>query len=145
MNWNYVIAAIIGILIYQVITLIVFIITKENEYAVVITSMLVPFGLWMFVIAPIVSKLWLAWCRKYLNEYRICYRRSDGTIDDDLDRFYATDKAVASFTQDETQKYFIRKTKEGKDFTSAPFTSRIYKGQQHFRGRDMNTLKPQQV
>ena len=144
MNWNYVITAIVGILIYQVITLIVFIITKEDEYAVVVTSMLVPFGLWKFVIAPIVSALWLAWCRKYLNQSRLYWHRTDGTIDGELDAFYATDKAVAGLTQDESQRYFIKKTKEGKDFKSAPFASKIYKGQQNFKGWDMNKFKPQQ-
>lgn len=136
---NYIIAGIIGIVIYQIICMIVYIATKENDDVMSTMAMLIPFVVWSGI-AAIMRKIVLIWCRKNLNVYRCCWIKNDGTIGEDA-KWYATNKAVANLTQDETQTYFIKKVSDCKNLKSIPYKSDIYKGQSSFGLWDMNKFK----
>lgn len=137
---NYIIAGMIGIVIYQIIAMIVYIITNENDNIMSIMGMLVPYAVWC-CIAPIIRKVYLIWCRRNLNGYRFCWVKEDGTIAGDIQTFYATDKVMKNFTQDENSRYFIKMVSTGKSFKSWPYKRDIYKGQPHFKGWDMSKFK----
>ena len=138
--FNYIIAGLIGIIIYQIVAMVVYVATNEDDNIMSIMGMLVPYGIWCCIV-PIIRKVYLLWCKKNLKGYRFCWRKEDGTIDGDLHTFYATDKMVKSFSQDEKNCYFIKMVSTGKSFKSWPYKDDIYKGQSHFRGWDMSKFK----
>ena len=135
---NYIIAGLIGIVIYQLVCMIVYITTNENDNVMGIMGMLIPFCIWNYCIGPIVAKIWLAWCRRHLNAYRCYYRTSKGELDWYFHAFYATDKAVVGLIQDETQSHFVKKVADGRELKSIPYKGDIYKGQAKFKGWDMD-------
>jgi hypothetical protein len=142
MIWNYVIAAIVGIIIYQVIVMIVYAASNENDEIAITTAILLPLGLWNYIIIPIVRKIWFAWSKKHLNGYQCYCRDENGEARVAYwDIFCATDKHAAELVQDETQPYFVKKVRDGKDFKSAPNTRIVYKGQDDFLGWDMSQFK----
>ena len=67
---NYIIAGVIGIIIYQIICMIVYIITNEDDNVMSIMGMLVPFAIWMYIFQPIIYKIVLTYYRKNYNCYR---------------------------------------------------------------------------
>lgn len=135
---NYILAGLIGIVIYQLVCMIVYVVTNENDNVMAIMGMLIPFCVWNYCIGPIVAKIYLAWCRRHLNAYRCYYRTSKGELDGYFHVLYATDKAVANLIQDETQPYFVKKVAEGKELKSTPYKGDIYKGQSKFKGYEMD-------
>lgn len=137
---NYIIAGIIGIVIYQIICMIVYIVTNEDDNIMSIMAMLIPFVVWQYGIAAIMRKIILIWCRRNLNVYRCCWIKDDGTVGQDR-KWYATNKTVANLTQDETRPYFIKKISDCKSLKSIPYKSEIYKGQSSFELWDMNKFK----
>jgi hypothetical protein len=137
---NYFIAGIIAVIIYQVITLIVYLLSGEKEEALVITAILVPFGVFSLV-APLYKIIRLVYYRKNYNFYRFCYTNKDGTKDKTLGSFAAKTKDIEKFSQNENDKYYIELIRQGKDFKSAPYKNQVYKGQEHFMGWDMNKFK----
>lgn len=138
---NYIIAGIVGIVIYQIICMTVYIFTNENDNVMAIMGMLIPFVIWNYLIYPIVYKIVLAYYRKNYNCYRFCYTKKDGTKDRTLDTFYATEKDIKNFSKNESDKYYIEFVKSGKDFKSIPYKSCVYKGQENFQGWEMNKFK----
>lgn len=137
---NYIIAGIIGIIIYQIICMIVYIATSENDDVMSVMAMLIPYVVWQYGIAPIMRKIVLIWCRRNLNIYRCCWIKDDGTVGQDR-KWYATNKAVSNLTQDETKTYFIKKVSDCKNLKSIPYKGDIYKGQSSFGFWDMNRFK----
>ena len=135
---NYIIAGLIGIILYQTISMIVYIITKENEYVLSVMATLVPFSVWNYILRPIIYKIALSWCRKNLNAYRFYWRKGDKIEDGALSKWYATDKNVKNLIQDETKPYFIKKVSDCKNIKSIPYKQDVYKGQPNFKGWDMN-------
>lgn len=135
---NYILAGLIGIVIYQLVCMIVYVVTNENDNVMATMGIFVPFCIWNYCIGPIVAKIWLAWCQRHLNAYRCYYYTSKGELDCYFHAFYATDKAVAGLIQDETQPYFVKKVAEGKELKSIPYKHDIYKGQSKFKGWDMD-------
>lgn len=138
---NYIIAGIIGIIIYQIICMIVYIITNEDDNVMSIMGMLVPFAIWSYAIQPIVYKLVLSYYRKNYNCYRFCYTRIDGTKDKSINVFYANAKNIKDFSQNENDENYIELVRNGKDFKSVPYNGEIYKGQEKFNGWDTSLFK----
>lgn len=137
---NYFIVGIIAIIIYQVITLIIYLVSGEKEESLVIVATLVPFGV-LLLIAPLYKIIRLAYYRKNYNCYRFCYTRKDGKKDKTLDTFVAKPKDVVNFSRSQNDKYYIELVRYGEDFKSAPYKSEVYKGQEHFMGWDTNKFK----
>lgn len=138
---NYIIAGIIGIVVYQIICMLVYIFTNENDNVMSIMGMLVPFAIWNYLIRPIIYKIVLTYYRKNYNCYRFCYTKTDGTKDKTLGSFYANTKNIKDFSQNENDEYYIELVRNGKDFKSIPYGCEIYKGQENFRGWEMSKFK----
>lgn len=138
---NYIIAGFIGIIIYQIICMIVYIVTNENDTVMSIMGMLIPFAVWSYLIQPIIYKIVLTYYRKNYNYYRFCYTKSDGSKDKSCRTFYAHVKTVKDFSQNENDKYYIELVRSGKDFKSVPYGCEIYKGQDSFNDWNMNLFK----
>ena len=141
MALNYIIASIVGIIIYQIICMIVYIITNEDDNVMSIMGMLVPFVVWSYAIQPIVYKLALSYYRKNYNCYRFCYTMQDGTKDKALGIFYANAKNIKDISQNKNDKYYVELIRSGKDFKSIPYKGDVYKNQENFKGWDMNLFK----
>ena len=138
---NYIIASIVGIIIYQIICMVVYIATNEDDNIMAIMGMLVPFAIWNYLIRPIIYKTVLIYYRKNYNCYRFCYTRIDGAKDKSLSVFYAKPKDLKEFSQNENDEYYIELIRNGKEFKSVPYKSEIYKGQETFEGWNMNLFK----
>ena len=138
---NYIIAGIIGIVIYQIICMIVYIITNEDDNVMSIMGILVPFVIWSCAIRPIVYNLVLSYYRKNYNCYRFCYTTQNGTKDKTLGIFYANAKNMKDISQNEKDKYYVELVKNGKNFKSIPYKGDVYKNQERFKGLDMNLFK----
>ena len=135
---KYILAGVIGIVIYQLVCMIVYVATNEDDNIMAIMGMFIPFCVWNYCIGPIVVKIYFAWCKRYLNVYRCYYRTSKGELDCYFYPLYATDKMVARLVQDETQSYFVKKVADGRELKSIPHKQDIYKGQDKFKGWDMD-------
>lgn len=138
---NYIIAGVIGIIIYQIICMLVYIFTNEDDNVMSIMGMLIPFAIWNYLIRPIIYKIVLTYYRKNYNCYRFCYTQIDGTKDKCLGTFYANIKNIKDFSQNENDKYYIELIRNGNDFKSVPYKSDVYKGQENFKGWEMNLFK----
>ena len=138
---NYIIAGLIGIVIYQLICMVVYIITSEDDNIMATMGMLIPFAIWNYLIRPVIYKVVLTYYRKNYNCYRFCYTKADGTKDKYLSTFYASIKNIKDFSQNENDKYYIELIKNGKDFKSVPYKGDVYKGQESFQGWNMNLFK----
>lgn len=138
---GYILAGLIGIVIYQLVCMIVYVVTTEDDNIMAIMGMCIPLCVWNYCIGPIFAKIYLAWCRRSLNVYRCYYRTSKGELDCHFHPLYATDKVVANLIQDETQPYFVKKVADGKELKSIPYKGDIYKGQPKFKGWDMEKFK----
>ena len=138
---KYIIAGVIGIVMYQLICMIVYVITNEDDNVMATMGTFIPLCMWNYCIGPIAAKIYLAWCRKHLNVYRCYYRTSKGELDCHLHPLYTTNKVAANLIQDETQPYFVKKVAEGRELNSIPYKGDIYKGQSEFKGWDMAKFK----
>ena len=141
---NYILAGLIGIVIYQLICMIVYVVTNENDNVMSIMGMLIPLAIWNYLIGPVIYKIVLIYYRKNYNCYRFCYTKQDGTKDKDLCVFYANAKNIKSLSQNENDQYYVELVKKGKSFKSIPYGCEIYKGQEHFKGWDMDKFKKSQ-
>lgn len=138
---NYIIAGIIGIIIYQIICMLVYIFTNEDDNVMSIMGMLIPFAIWNYLIRPVIYKIVLTYYRKNYNGYRFCYTRIDGTKDKSINVFYANAKNIKDFSQNENDENYIELVRSGKDFKSVPYKGEIYKGQDEFNGWDTSLFK----
>ena len=138
---NYIIAGIIGIIIYQIICMLVYIFTNEDDNVMSIMGMLIPFAIWNYLIRPVIYKIVLTYYRKNYNGYRFCYTKTDGTKDEFLGTFYSNMKNIKDFSQNENDKYYIELIRNGKDFKSGPYKGDIYKRQEYFKGWEMKLFK----
>lgn len=141
MTLNYIVASIIGIIIYQIVCMIVYIVTKENDNVMSIMGMLIPFVIWNYLMRPIIYQIVLAYYRRNYNCYRFCFTKQDGTKDKALGIFYANAKNIKDISQNEKDKYYVELIRNGKDFKSIPYKSDVYKNQERFKGLDMNLFK----
>jgi len=137
---NYIIAGLIGIILYQTISMIVYIITKENDDVLSVMVMIIPFSVW-YIVRPIIHSIALSWCRKNLNAYCFYQKTEDGIEHCSSPKWYATNRNVKGLTQDETKPYFIKKVSDCKNIKSTPHKQDMYKGQPKFKGWDMSKFK----
>ena len=63
----YILAGIIGIIVYQFICMLVYIFTNENDDIMSIIGMLVPFAIWNYLFRPVTYKIVLMYYRKNYN------------------------------------------------------------------------------
>lgn len=127
---NYIIAALIGILVWQIIGLITYEASGENEDALI----------WVFCVPALIlniigwcyNKLRFVWCKKNLNGYIFYW---NGTSM--LSQAYMTDKQAEKLYHEGESNCYIKKYSDGRNWKSAPHKGDIYKGQENFRGIDM--------
>ena len=131
---EYFITAIITIIIWQIFVFIVYFVTTDDTVSSVL-GMLIPFCVVMGIL-NFCEKLYLSWCKKHLNLYRIFYRENGEIIEDAV--FYASNECAEKFTQDDKSDYFIRIIINGKDFKFSPPKSSIYRGEEYFAGWEMD-------
>lgn len=127
---NYIISTVIGIIVWQVICTIVYLLSKENDEVLVWTALLVPAAIISFF-GWIYRKIRFAWCKNNLNGY-ILYCNGVGMF-----QAYMTDKEAENLYHEGENNYYIKKFSEGSNWKSAPYKGEIYKGQENFRGLDM--------
>lgn len=137
---NYIIAGIVAIVIYQIITFVIYLISGENEEVLGAIATFVPFVVFL-LFASIYKKIRLVYYRRNYNAYRFCYTTSNGMKDKSLGMFFARPKDLTEFVQDENSKYYIELYRNGKDFKSAPYKSQVYRGQKHLQGWSMDLFK----
>lgn len=128
---NYIIAALIGIVVWQIIGLIVYEASGEKEEVLA----------WVILFIPVIicnglgyiyRKLYFAWCKNNLNGY-ILYCNGVSVFS----QVYMTDKEAEKLYHEGENNYYIKKYSEGHNWKSAPYKGDIYKGQERFRGIDM--------
>lgn len=127
---NYIISAVIGIIAWQIICTIVYLISKENDKVLVWTALLVPVTFISFF-GWIYRKIRLVWCKKNLNGY-ILYSNGVGMF-----QAYMTDKEAEKLYHEGESDFYIKKFSEGRTWKSAPYKGQIYKGQEEFHGLGM--------
>lgn len=129
---NYIIAALIGIVVWQIIGLIVYEASGEKEEVFA----------WVILFIPVIicnglgyiyRKLYFVWCKNNLNGY-ILYCNGVRVF---LSQVYMTDKEAEKLYHEGENNYYIKKYSEGHIWKSAPHKGEIYKGQEKFRGLDM--------
>lgn len=129
---NYIIAGLIGIVMWQIIGLIVYEASGEKEEILA----------WVILFVPVIicnglgyiyRKLYFVWCKNKLNGY-ILYCNGVGVF---LSQIYMTDKEAEKLYHESESNYYIKKYSEGRTWKSAPYKGDIYKGQEKFRGIDM--------
>lgn len=128
---NYIIAALIGIVVWQIIGLIVYEASGEKEEVLA----------WVILFIPVIicnglgyiyRKLYFAWCKNNLNGY-ILYCNGVSVFS----QVYMTDKEAEKLYHEGESESYIKKVSEGRNWKSAPYKGDIYKGQERFRGFDM--------
>ena len=127
---GYIIAGLIGILAWQIIGIIIYEASGENEDALVYI-LCVPV-LILNIIGWCYKKLRFAWCKKNLNGYILYWSGISG-----LSQVYMTDKQAEKLYHEGESSCYIKKYSEGRNWKSAPYKDEIYKGQEKFRGIDM--------
>ena len=137
----YILAGIMGIIVYQFICMLVYIFTNENDDIMAIMGMLVPFAIWNYLFRPVMYKIVLMYYRKNYNGYRFCYTTKDGRKDTHLSTFYAKTKDMKKFSQNTEDDYYLSLVRKGKDFKSIPYKTDVYKGQKWFKGFEMSKFK----
>lgn len=127
---NYIIAGLIGILVWQIIGIIAYEASGENE-DVLTWILCVPVFI-LNIFGWCYKKLRFAWCKKNLNGYHVYH---SGTSL--LFYVYMTDKQAEKLYHEGESEYYIKKCSEGRNWKSAPYKGDIYKGQEKFCGVDM--------
>lgn len=127
---NYIIAGLIGILVWQIIGLIAYEASGEND-DVFIYILCVPVFI-LNIFGWCYKKLRFAWCKKNLNEY-IFYWNGDRMFS----QVYMTNKQAEKLYHEGENNCYIKKRSKGHDWKSAPYKGDIYKGQEEFHGIDM--------
>lgn len=127
---NYIIAGIIGVVAWQIIGIIAYEASGENE-DVLTWVLCVPVFI-LNIFGWCYRKLRFAWCKKNLNGY-IFYWNGTSV----LSQVYMTDKQAEKLYHEGESNCYIKKYSEGRNWKSAPHKGDIYKGQEKFHGIDM--------
>lgn len=138
--FKYIIAALIGILLYQILVTIVYAATRKENSALTV-AIFVPFCIFRGICDGIITPIYLNWCKKNLKKYRFCFKDAEGRTHSSIHTWYATDKAITNFTFDESKDYFIKKISDGQSIKEIPYKNEIYKGQKVFKGFDVNLFE----
>lgn len=127
---NYIIAALIGIVVWQIICFIAYEVSKESweilEYWA-LGFVVVTVGF----VGLVYRTLRFRWCKKHLNGYRF-YNKGTSIY-----MYYMTDKQAQKLYSEGENECYIIKCSEGCNWKSAPHKGEIYKGQEVFHGGDM--------
>lgn len=127
---NYIIAGIIGIVAWQIIGIIAYEASGENE-DVLTWVLCVPVFI-LNIFGWCYKKLRFVWCKKNLNGYYLYHNGGSMPL-----YVYMTDKQAERMYHEDESEYYIKKFSEGKNWKSAPYKGDIYKGQEKFCGVDM--------
>ena len=138
--FTYVLIAFIAIVLYQILITVFYAITKSEEKALTL-SIIIPYGFYRGICNGIIGPIYLNWCKKNLKKYRCCFKDANGDIGTSIQAWYATDKTVSKFTQDESKDYFIRQISDCSDIKDIPEKGEVYRGQAVFKGFDMKLFE----
>jgi hypothetical protein len=127
---NYIIAGLIGILVWQIIGIIIYEASGEND-DVFVFVLCVPVFI-LNIIGWCYKELYFAWCKNNLNGY-ILYCNGVSVFS----QVYMTDREAEKLYHEGESNYYIKKYSEGHTWKSAPYKGEIYKGQEQFRGLNM--------
>lgn len=150
----YIIAGIIGILIWQVIIIIVYGIIEllkgdpdEDELALKF-AMFVPYFILTsidHIIGKCLTLLLISWCRKNLYRYCLCRKvhlqGSESEFITKNVRFFATKKMVEKLSFDNTRNDYVEFISDCTNMEGVPYGYYIYRGQDTFHGEDMNLFR----
>ena len=118
---GYIIAALIGIVTWQIICLIVYESCHENvtvlEY-MTMGAIAFIIGLVLWIVKVIRFKL----CKKYLNGYMFFINETGSCV------YYMTDKQAKKLYSKGENDHYIVKYSEGCNWKSLPYKSEIYRG-----------------
>lgn len=132
---NYIVAALIGIVVWQIIGLILYEASGEKEEILASVILFIPVII-CNGICYIYRKLYFVWCKNNLNGY-ILYCNGVGLSS----QVYMTDKEAEKLYHEGESSYYIKKYSEGYTWKSAPYKGDIYKGQEQFRGLSMEKFR----
>lgn len=131
---NYIISALIGIVVWQVICIIVYLLSHDKDEVLVWVTLFVPAVIITFL-GFVYRKIHLEWCRKHLNRYAACYIQDEK---ENCNMYFYMNKAFEKrFYHEGQNNYYIKMIKSGATFKSAPNKSEIYHGEDCFQGWDM--------
>lgn len=145
--FNYILAGIIGILIWQLFIFLIYWASKTDEDKTTIIAMGVFSGI-CIVILWIINRIKLEWCKHKLVAFQVKNRfkhtKSDGSIYyTNGDVFYTT-KKIKSFLQCNSQNQVKSCSNDviyiqflDRPIKSIPYKDQIWKGNIHFDGLDM--------
>lgn len=152
----YIIAGIIGILIWQVITIIFYGVAKllserflqEPEDSALKFAICVPYFILTsidHIIGKCLTLLLISWCRKNLYRYCLCSKvhlqGSESEFITKNVRFFATKKMVEKLSFDNTRNDYVEFISDCTNMEGVPYGYYIYRGQDTFHGKDMNLFR----
>lgn len=153
MMTSYVIAGIIGVLIWQVIIIIVYSIIELlkgdsdelalNELALKF-AIFVPYFIFNVLkgIDYILGYFLLLWFRKHFCKYDLCYKvYFHGTLVERNVTFFATKKMVENLSFDDTKDHYVKFIDNCTKLKRIPHGYKIYKGQDTYQDLDMNLFR----
>lgn len=137
---EYIIVSIVSIIVYQLLSILVYKLSKNNNQILYMVSTFVPFILWNYCIWPFVSMFILSWCRSKLNGYEFFYRSGEEILKHEQ-TIYMTPVMASHFCTDENAPYFIKLSVEGKDIKEVSVLKYMYKELSEFNFFDINVFK----
>lgn len=138
---TYIIAGIIGILIWQVI-ICIFDYFFDEDIALTF-AICIPYFIFKSI-CYIVCYPILFWCRRHLYRYCLCYKvYFQGSIltDEGNVIFFATKKMVENLSFDNTKDDYVKFIGNCANIKRIPYGYEIYKGQDTYQGWDMNLFR----
>ena len=140
MHWM--LTAIIAIVVYQILIVLVYSFTNENEDVMEWMAMFFPI-ITLKVTYNCIKFFRLRWSRKHLNVYRFGWNDEEGNHHTSQ-TFYATSQAMKNFTFDTSKTRYIAFVSTGHRFKSLPHKNEIFKGQNNFMGFNMKLYESEE-
>lgn len=149
MMTSYIIAGIIGILIWQVIIIIVYgiieLLKGDPDELALKFAIFVPYFIFNVLkgIDYILGYFLLLWFRKHFCKYSLRYKVyfQSGTLVERNVTFFATKKMVENLSFDDTKDHYVKFIDDCAKIKHIPHGYEIYKGQDTYQDWDMNLFR----
>lgn len=148
MMTSYIIAGIIGVLIWQMIIIIVYgiieLLKGDSDELALKFAIFVPYFIFNVLkgIDYILGYFLLLWFRKHFCKYDLCYKvYFRNTLVERNVTFFATKKMVKNLSFDDTKDHYVKFIDDCAKLKRIPHGCEIYKGQDTYRDLDMNLFR----
>ncbi len=149
MMTSYIIAGIIGILIWQVIIIIVYgiieLLKGDPDELALKFAIFVPYFIFKVLkgIDYILGYFLLLWFRKHFCKYGLRYKVyfQGGTLAERNVTFFATKKMVENLSFDDTKDHYVKFIDDCTKLKRIPHGYEIYEGQDTYQDWDMNLFR----